>query len=126
MIVVVAVVLVVVSLRSQSASANVISYLCNDDLFDYDDLHIECVYILFDKLVGDARPVKQGAWYLPQTCSSDDSVIVYGYRRMDEGATDCISDAEDDIVNIFCRHRTGGQAWGDGCYLRFEIYPFDV
>ncbi|CAL1407960.1 unnamed protein product [Linum trigynum] len=69
----------VMSLRTQSASAQVTGWLCNLDHFGYDDQRILCVYRLIDNMVGDRRPVNKGAWYKNEDYV--DGSIIYGYRR---------------------------------------------
>ncbi|CAL1407961.1 unnamed protein product [Linum trigynum] len=121
MIVMVAV-LLVVSLRTQSALGDV-SWLCNPDIFQNDDLRIASVDFLLNRLVGDNHP---GAGYRHVNILGD-RLIIYGYRWVDEGATDCISDAIHVLLGSqFCYQHAGGQAWGDGCLLRYETYPFQV
>ncbi|CAL1407958.1 unnamed protein product [Linum trigynum] len=124
--IVMAAVLLVVSLRTRSASADV-SWLCNPALFDYDDPRIPSAHGLLGTMVGNDDPVLKGAWY--DHAQTFDNKIVYGYRRVDdiEGAGSCISEAMYALIsNPHCYQHSGGQAWGDGCLLRYEAYPFQV
>ncbi|CAL1407952.1 unnamed protein product [Linum trigynum] len=115
-------VLFVVSLGVQAASAEV-SYLCNGESFEDGDPRSLCVYFLMRVLIGEATPVRVGRWYKEQDCVDGSSV--YGFQWADQGKTGCLYEARDALQNTQCQHRVGGQAWGDGCYMRFETYPFD-
>ncbi|CAL1387459.1 unnamed protein product [Linum trigynum] len=100
---------IIMSLRNIQPASAAVSCSCNFQYFPYGDQRIMCVYHLIDKMVGDSLPVRKGAWYQDEDCV--DSSIIY--------------EAKDVLQNTYCHRRMGGRAWGTGCYMRFEIYPFN-
>ncbi|CAL1358007.1 unnamed protein product [Linum trigynum] len=123
MMVTVTVVLSVMSPGVPTASA-VIDGICDAESFPIGDQRILCVSMLLANMVGLDFPVKKGGWYMSEDCAKN--TTLYGYRTAGEGASGCMYEAQDYLEYQNCRYRIGGQAWGTGCYMRFEVYPFEI
>ncbi|CAL1390972.1 unnamed protein product [Linum trigynum] len=118
-------VLVITSLGIRTTTAQEMEFLCNSEKFPLDDPKRVCTYHMLDDLLGWGAEPEDGRWYDSWDCEDGRSTI-YGFRYSDRSVGRCIGTAKDILQNRQCRGHIGGRAWGVGCYMRFEIVPFDV
>ncbi|CAL1391043.1 unnamed protein product [Linum trigynum] len=108
-------------------SAQEMSHVCNAREFDPEDHRRVCAYHLLDNLLGWTDPLPVGEFYDDYDCDWGKNTV-YGYRMRENGtdAALCLVAAKNILQKKQCVNRIGGRAWGEGCYMRFEIYPIVI
>ncbi|CAL1390969.1 unnamed protein product [Linum trigynum] len=118
--------LIAIHYSTSPAAAQEIKFRCNALSFPLDDHRRVCAYHLLDHLLGWTDPVPVGEFYDTYDCDKGKHTV-YGHRKRDDGdaAAACLAKAKDILQKKQCDGRMGGMAWGEGCYMRFEIYPLE-
>ncbi|CAL1390973.1 unnamed protein product [Linum trigynum] len=123
-----AVLLLLTSLGIRTTSAAVpvvLDYACNAAKFDADDKRGACVNPLLIDLLGDQNAMYTYNYYDTYDGCDYGRSVIYGYLYSEPDSGVCIGKAMDALLNRqYCGGRMGGQASGEGCFMRFEVYDF--